>query len=62
VPVPSSSLWLVASAGVYGVPAHAPYPARTSSDVRIDVTKPLPGGNTLTVGVGRKGISFGGAW
>jgi hypothetical protein len=57
-----SSLWLVASAGVYGVPAHAPYPPRQSSDVRVDVTKPLDGGSTLTVGVGRRGISVGRAW
>jgi hypothetical protein len=57
-----SSLWLVASAGVYGVPGHAPYPPRQSSDVRLDVTKPMDGGRTLTVGVGRRGISVGRAW
>ena len=57
-----SSLWLVASAGVYGVPAHAPFPPRQSSDVRVDVTKPLDGGSTVTVGVGRRGISVGRAW
>jgi hypothetical protein len=57
-----SSLWLVASAGVYGVPGHAPYPPRQSSDVRLDVTRPLDGGGTVTVGVGRRGISVGRAW
>jgi hypothetical protein len=57
-----SSLWLIASAGVYGVPGHAPYPPRQSSDVRMDVTKRLDSGRTLTVGVGRQGINFGGAW
>jgi hypothetical protein len=56
------SLWLVASAGAYGVPAHAPYPARTSNDVRIDLMKQMDAGRTLTVGVGRRGVSFGGAW
>jgi hypothetical protein len=56
------SLWLVASAGAYGVPAHAPYPARQSNDVRVDVTKLLDDQRTVTVGVGRRGISVGGAW
>jgi hypothetical protein len=60
--VSESSLWLVASAGVYGVPGHAPYPPRQSSDVRLDLTKPLEHGGTLTVGVGRRGISVGRAW
>jgi hypothetical protein len=57
----SSSLWVVASAGVYGVPAHAPYPARQSSDVRVDLTKQLDSAHTVTVGVGRRGISVGSA-
>jgi hypothetical protein len=57
-----SSLWLVASSGVYGVPGHAPYPPRPSSDVRLDVTKALDHGGTLTVGVGLRGISVGRAW
>jgi hypothetical protein len=56
------SLWLVASTGVYVVPGHAPYPARVSSDVRVDLTKQLDDGRTVTVGVGRRGISVGGAW
>jgi len=58
----TSSLWLVASAGAYGVPAHAPLPARQSSDGRVDLTKQLDGGRTVTVGVGRRGISVGSAW
>jgi hypothetical protein len=58
----ASSLWLVAGAGVYGVPAHAPFPARQSSDVRVDVTKTLNDGGSLTVGVGSRGISVGRAW
>jgi hypothetical protein len=57
-----SSFWLVGSAGVYVVPGHAPYPPRESSDVRVDVTKPTGDGGTLTVGVGRRGISIGRAW
>jgi hypothetical protein len=61
VPV-GPSLWLVAAAGVYGVPAHAPFPARTTNDARLDLTKDLNGGRTLSVGVGTRGVSFGGAW
>jgi len=56
------SLWVVASAGVYGVPPHAPFPARQSSDVRVDVTRQVDGGRTVTLGVGRRGVSIGGAW
>jgi hypothetical protein len=57
-----SSLWLVASAGVYGVPGHAPYPPRQSDDLRVDLTKQLDDQHTMTVGVGRRGITVGGAW
>jgi hypothetical protein len=57
-----SSLWVVASAGAYGVPAHVPFPARHSSDVRVDLTKQLKEQRTVTVGVGRRGITVGGAW
>jgi hypothetical protein len=57
-----SSLWLVASAGVYGVPGHAPYPPRQSNDLRVDLTKQLDDQHTTTVGVGRRGITVGGAW
>jgi hypothetical protein len=57
------SLWLTASAGVYGVPAHAPIPARVQSDVRMDLTKALPSGRTLSVGVGKQGLTIGtAAW
>ena len=56
------SLWVVAGAGVYGVPAHAPFPARSSSDARVDLTKQLDSGRTLTLGVGRRGIRLGGVW
>lgn len=57
-----SSLWLVAGAGAYGVPAHAPYPARASTDARVDLTKALDDGSTLSVGISRRGIHVGGTW
>jgi hypothetical protein len=56
------SLWLVASAGIYGVPGHAPFPPRQSGDLRVDLTKQLNDGRTMTVGVGRRGTTVGGAW
>jgi hypothetical protein len=60
------SLWLVAGIGAYGVPAHAPVPARVQNDTRIDVMHALgPGdgdGRTLSVGVGKRGVSLGGIW
>ncbi len=60
VPI-QSTLALTASAGAYAVPAHAPYPARVTNDVRIDLTK-TTGSDTLSVGVGKKGITVGGTW
>ena len=56
------SLWVVASAGVYGVPAHLPLPAQQANDVRLDLTKQLDDQRTMTLGVGRRGVSVGGAW
>jgi hypothetical protein len=56
------SLWLVAGAGVYGVPPHAPFPARLQSETRVDLLKELDGGRSLSVGIGRRGVSFGGTW
>jgi hypothetical protein len=53
------SLWLSASLGVYGVPAHDPLPARVQSDARIDLTKDLHGGRTLSVGLGKHGLTIG---
>lgn len=61
VPV-GPSLSLVAAVGAYGVPAHAPYSARTTNDARLNLTKAVDGGKTLTVGVGKRGFSFAGAW
>jgi hypothetical protein len=56
------SLRLVAAAGVYGVPTHAPLPARVSADARIDLVKDIDAQRTVSVGVGRRGISVGGSW
>jgi hypothetical protein len=36
-------------------------PARVQSDARIDLTHQLDGGRTLSVGIGKRGITFGGA-
>jgi hypothetical protein len=55
------TLWMTFSAGAYGVPAHPPIPARVQSDARVDVTKDVGKGRTLSVGVGKSGITFGGA-
>ncbi len=58
------SLWLVGSAGVYGVPAHGtgtPWaqsgagrgvPPRGSAEVRVDVVKRVQGDRTLSFGLG----------
>jgi len=55
-------LWLVAGAGIYSVPAHDTLPARTRSDLRLDVVTKTEGGRVFNVGIGKRGVSFGGAW
>ena len=55
------TLALVASAGAYAAPNH-PSSSRVSTDARIDLTKSLDSGRTLSVGVGRRGVSIGGSW
>jgi hypothetical protein len=55
-------LWLVGSAGVYGVPAHAPLPARIRNDVRLDLVTRAGPDRTLSVGIGRRGIKLGGSF
>jgi hypothetical protein len=53
-PLPSS-FWLVASAGYYAVPGRGPaLPARTSSDIRLDLVKQIDSGRTFHFGVEQK--------
>jgi hypothetical protein len=61
VPI-APSTWLVAGAGIYGVPAHYPLPARQSRDFRIDVVRATNDGRSFSVGIGRRGVSFGGSF
>jgi hypothetical protein len=56
------SIWLVAGAGVYTVPAHYGLPARQQSDVRLDLVKTTNDGRSVSVGVGRRGVSIGGSF
>jgi hypothetical protein len=49
------SLWLVASAGAYGVPAHdGVIPARTAAEVRIDLMKETSDGHVFHIGLDHK--------
>jgi hypothetical protein len=54
--------WLVGSGGLYGVPAHGALPTRRRDDVRLDLMKAAPDGRMLGVGIGRRGVSFGGSF
>jgi hypothetical protein len=56
-----SSLWLVASAGAYTLPSQVPGRAVVKTDARIDLVRGGTG-NALSVGLGRRGLSFGGVW
>ncbi len=57
-----SSWWLVIGGGVYAAPAHDPMPARRSADLRVDLMKKIDDARSVSVGVGRRGISLGGSW
>ena len=54
------SIWLVAGAGMYGVPAHDTLPARRRSDFRVNLVKTTSDGRAVSVGIGRRGVSVGG--
>ena len=57
------SVWLVAAAGVYGVAPHYPFPARVRGDLRVDLAEEaIDAGHSLSVGVGERGVSFGGVF
>jgi hypothetical protein len=57
------SLWLVAGAGIYTAPAPAQYSGgRTQSDFRVDLIKQVSDQRSFSVGVGRRGITFGGVF
>ncbi len=60
VPV-SPSLWLVAGAGVYTAPAQYGGP-KARADFRLDLVKKVNDTRSFSVGVGRRGVSFGGAF
>ena len=57
----ATNTWLVGSAGIYGVQAFRPNqpPSLTAvTDTRLDLVIPRAG----SVGIGQRGVSFGGAW
>jgi hypothetical protein len=54
------NLWLVGSAGFYGVPPHGPGLGRSTSDLRLDLVKRLADDRTISVGVGRRSVGFAG--
>lgn len=61
VPI-APKLWLVAGAGIYAVPAHYPMPARQNGDLRVDLVRAMNDGRSVSVGVGRRGVTFGGTF
>jgi hypothetical protein len=57
------TLWLVAGAGIYAAPAPAQVAsARTRSDFHIDLIEKVNDTQSLSVGVGRRGVTFGGVF
>jgi hypothetical protein len=62
----ASKLWVVAGAGVYGLPAALPSPAAVHTDVRVDIVKQLDDNRSWSVGFGKVmegyGFAFGSRW
>ncbi len=57
------SLWLVAGAGIYAAPAPAQLAgARTRTDFQVDLVKKVNDTRSFSVGIGKRGVSFGGAF
>lgn len=57
------SVWLVAGAGIYTAPAPAQYGAgRTRNDLRLDLIKQVGDQRSFSVGIGKRGITFGGVF
>jgi hypothetical protein len=57
------SLWLVAGAGIYTAPAPALWAGgRTQNDFRIDLVNKVSDQRSFSVGVGKRGVTFGGVF
>jgi hypothetical protein len=55
-------LWLVGGAGTYSIPGHDMILTQTRTDVRVDLIKETDSGRTYGVGVGKRGVTFGGSF
>jgi hypothetical protein len=60
IPLPRD-FFIVASAGALAQP-NAPSPARVRTDARLDLTWRATPDRAYSLGVGKKGITFGGQW
>jgi hypothetical protein len=57
------TLWLVAGAGIYTAPAPALWAGgRTQNDFRIDLVNKVSNQRSFSVGVGKRGVTFGGVF
>lgn len=54
-------VWLVASAGILHLPQARPGTPPTTGQVRVDVVFARPQGRSYAVGIGTRGITFGGS-
>jgi hypothetical protein len=54
------TLWFVAGAGLYGAPQQPS--GRVRTDLHLDVVKKTSDGRAFSVGVGRRGFTFGGGF
>jgi hypothetical protein len=56
------SWWLVMGGGVYGTPSHAGLPGQRRTEIRLDLMKAIDTTTSMSVGVGRRGVSVGARW
>jgi hypothetical protein len=56
------ALWLVAGAGFFGTPPHAGLAAQQRGDLRLDLIQQRGDGQSVSVGLGQRGVNFGATW
>ena len=54
--------WVVMGGGMYGTPSHAGLPGQRRADLRVDFMKTIDSTTSVSIGLGRRGLSLGARW
>jgi hypothetical protein len=47
---------------MYGTPSHAGLPGQRRADLRVDFMKTIDSTTSVSIGLGRRGLSLGARW